>query len=118
MENLNPEKEVREALDKLDRKRKSIILRSFLRLLIPIGVVAFIVWYSSTVIEENYVIKIASTTITEENRALKAANAEQAQTIKHITDNFFKVTGGQNEEITFLREQNAALRKQLEELRR
>jgi len=182
MENLNTEKEVREALERLDRKRKSIILRSFLMVLIPIGVVVFIVWYSSTIIKENYVLKadnidleatsakraqtieritdnyfevtgelnskLDSLTATnaeqtqtikqitdhffkitgklnEEVSSLRATrdqqattNAEQAQTIKQITDNYFKVTGELNDEIVSLRDENAALRKELQKLRR
>jgi len=118
MEKLNAEKKVREALQRLDRKRESIILRPFATLLIPIGVAVFVTWYSSTIIKENRVLKAANakhaeiinqitanffkvtgelssgvSLLTAENASLKATNAEQAQTIKQITDQFFKATG-------------------------
>ena len=44
---------------------------------------------------------------------LEAINAEQAQTIKQIADNFFKITSELNEEIAFLEKINADTKKTL-----
>jgi len=106
MENVKAEEEVREALAKLNRQRKSIISRSFFRLLIPIGATVVVAWYSSTIIGENRALKAANKVtgkLSEELASLTATSAEQAQTIKQITDNFFKITGKLNEEVSSLR---------------
>jgi len=60
--------------------------------------------------------RLPMTSLEAANASLEATNAEQAQTIKQITDNFFKVTGKLNEEVNSLkvtRDKQAATIKKL-----